>query len=89
MIIVDPPGVPTTNFNAPSFSTMVGVIELSIRLPGSILLASAPNRPKKFGTPGLALKSSISLFRKNPAPPTTTLFPYAVFMVVVTETALP
>lgn len=34
--MVEPPGVPTIINNAYSFSRMVGVIELSIRLPGSI-----------------------------------------------------
>jgi hypothetical protein len=38
--MVDPPGVPTTINNFPFFSTTLGVIELSILLPGAILLAS-------------------------------------------------
>ena len=89
VIIVEPPGVPTTIFNFPSFSTIVGVIELNILFSGAISLALEPNKPKTFGTFGFALKSSISLFRKNPAPFTKTLEPYPVFKVVVTETALP
>ena len=66
VIIVDPPGVPTTIYKLPFFSTIVGVIELNIRFSGSILLASAPISPNILGTPGLLLKSSISLFKKNP-----------------------
>ena len=58
-----------------SFNTIVGVIELSILFPGLIELASPPIAPYIFGTPGLMLKSSISSFRKKPAPPTTALLP--------------
>src|SRR5690606_9370750 len=89
VMIVEPLGVPTTIHNLPSFSTMVGVILLSILFWGAILLASAPTRPNIFGTPGLALKSSISLFRKNPSSSQYTLEPYAPFKVVVTATAFP
>jgi len=68
---------------------MVGVIELNILFSGAMAFALEPTRPYTFGTPGFALKSSISLFKKNPAPFTSTLEPYPVFKVVVTETAFP
>ncbi len=42
-----------------------------------------------FGAPGFALKSSISLFNRNPAPVTTWPFPYPPFRVVVVLTAFP
>ena len=40
-----PPGLPSTNSTLPSFSTMVGVIDDNIRLPGAIALASPPIKP--------------------------------------------
>ena len=89
MIIVEPPGEPTTKNGLLSFKTIVGVIEESGLLFGSIAFASLPIRPNTFGTPGLEEKSSISLLRKNPAPFTTHPFPYPKFIVVVTLTALP
>ncbi len=64
-------------------------MELSILFPGSILFASPPTAPNILGTPGFIEKSSISLFRKNPAPATTTLLPYKPLSVVVTATAFP
>ena len=67
VIIVDPPGVPTDINNFPFFSTIVGVIELSIRFPAAMLFASPPVTPNILGTPGLLLKSSISLFKKKPS----------------------
>ena len=42
-----------------------------------------------FGVPGLALKSSISLFNRKPAPVTTWPLPYEPLSVVVVATALP
>ena len=87
--IVEPPGEPTIIKRVPSFSTIVGVIELSILLPGSTELASPPISPYIFGNPGLTEKSSISLFNRNPAPFTTILFPNEPLRVVVTETAFP
>ena len=42
-----------------------------------------------FGAPGFALKSSISLFSRKPAPVTTCPLPYPPFSVVVVLTALP
>ena len=87
--MVVPPGVPTTSKGLLFFNNKVGVIELNILLPGAIAFASPPTAPYILGTPGLALKSSISLFIKNPAPPTTVLLPYPPFSVVVTATILP
>ncbi len=89
VIILEPPGVPTTITSLPFRSMIVGVIELSMRLFGSILLASPPITPYIFGEPGFALKSSISSFNKKPEPATITLEPYASFNVVVTATAFP
>ena len=45
VIMVEPPGVPNTIFNLPSFSTIVGVMELSIRFSDAIELASEPIKP--------------------------------------------
>ena len=73
--MVEPPGVPTTMNNLPSFSIMVGVIELSILLLGSMALANPPTKPYMLGNPGFKLKSFISLFNKKPAPFTTTFDP--------------
>ena len=42
-----------------------------------------------FGLPGAEVKSSISLFNRNPAPVTVTPLPKPPFRVVVTETAFP
>src|SRR6185369_7571087 len=89
VIIVLPPGVPTTINSLPSFVIIVGVIELNILLLGAIAFASPPTKPNILGVPGLLLKSSISLFRRNPAPFTNTLLPNPPFKVVVTATALP
>ena len=73
--MVEPPGVPTTMESLPSFSTIVGVMELSMRLPGAMLFASVPTKPNMLGTPALALKSSISLFIKKPNSSTNTFEP--------------
>ena len=51
------------------------------RLPAAIELASPPSRPNALGEPGLAEKSSISLFSKNPAPATAMPLPYVKFNV--------
>ena len=40
-MIVEPPGEPRARNGLPSFSTIVGDIELRGRLPGSIRLGSA------------------------------------------------
>ena len=70
-----PPGVPRTSTGRPSRLTIVGLIELSGRLPGAIALASPCTRPKTLATPGLALKSSISLLSRTPVPAAVTLAP--------------
>jgi hypothetical protein len=79
--IVEPPGVPITITALLSCKSMVGDMDESMRLPGCISLAVLPTTPKILATPGLTLKSSISLFNKNPAPSTTTPEPYAQLMV--------
>src|SRR5262245_61786272 len=68
---------------------MVGVIDDSMRLPGSILFAAPWTRPNVFGAPGLVAKSSISLLSKKPAPVTVTALPHDVLSVVVSATAMP
>ena len=42
-------GEPVTSNGLPSLRTIVGVIELSMRLPGSMAFASRPIRPKALG----------------------------------------
>ena len=75
-MMVAPPGVPTTSDSLPRRSaTMVGHIEDSMRLPGSIAFASPCTSPNWFGLPGLAAKSSISSLSRKPAPATTTPLP--------------
>ncbi|CAI8350573.1 MAG: Uncharacterised protein [Porticoccaceae bacterium UBA1117] len=69
--MVLPPGLPVASIGFPSSpNTIVGVIDDKGRFPGSIELAMPPINPKPLGVPGLAEKSSISLFNKNPAPAT-------------------
>jgi hypothetical protein len=75
LMIVRPPGDPVISTTLPPFDTIVGVIELSIRLPGSIRFAGVPTVPSDSVTPGFLLKSPISLFSRNPAPLTTTREP--------------
>ena len=60
---------------------MVGVMELKGRLPGAIAFALPCTRPNKFGAPGLAVKSSISSFKKKPVSPAMTLAPKSSLMV--------
>ena len=81
VIIRLPPGLPVASHGLPSANTMVGVIELSGRLPGSMAFASPPSRPNALGTPGFAEKSSISLFNRKPAPATAMPDPYEKFSV--------
>ena len=81
--------MPTTINKLPSFSTMVGVMQLSIRLFGAMAFASPPTSPYMFGEPGFTEKSSISLFSRKPAPFTNTLEPYEPLSVVVIATAFP
>ncbi len=75
VMMVLPPGDPVTNTGSPSRRTIVGVIELSMRLPGAMALASSPSSPKELGVFGLTEKSSISLLSRKPAPGTTILAP--------------
>ena len=56
-----------TKLSFPSRSRIVGIIELSGRLPGAIVLASDCVKPNIFGEPGCAVKSSISSFKKKPS----------------------
>ncbi len=49
-----PPGDPVTSTGLLSFSTMVGDIDDSGRLPGPGRLASKPTRPKALEAPGAA-----------------------------------
>ena len=83
-----PPGVPSTA-TLPGDSMMVGVIELSMRLPGSGALASKPITPNAFGVPGFSAKSSISLLSSTPVPDGTSPEPNSRFTVCVAETRLP
>jgi len=64
-------GEPVISAGLPSFSTIVGVIEDSGRLFGPGRFASKPTRPYAFGAPGLAVKSSSSLFNSTPVPSAT------------------
>ena len=71
----EPPGAPTVMNSLPSFSTIVGVIDESGRLPGAIALASPCTRPNMFGAPGFDAKSSISLLSRKPRPGTVMPLP--------------
>ena len=68
----DPPGVPITMATLPPRVRMVGVMEERGRLKGAMALASEPTTPYMLGAPGLAEKTSISSFKRKPAPSTTT-----------------
>jgi len=70
-MIVRPPGLPVTMKSFPSRATMVGVMLDSMRLRGLARFGSVPIRPSAVVSPGPALKSPISLFRRKPAPGTT------------------
>ena len=70
-----PPGLPSTNTGRPSFSTIVGVIDDSGRLPGAIALASPCTSPNMLAAPGFTAKSSISLLSRKPVPGATTEAP--------------
>ncbi len=75
LMIVRPPGDPVSSSTLPSFTTIVGVMELSIRLPGAITLAGVPMSPVRFVVPGFLLKSPISLLSRMPVPLMTTCEP--------------
>jgi hypothetical protein len=90
VMMVAPPGDPVTRRTRPSGErTMVGVIDETMRFPGAMAFAVPCTSPNWLGVPGLEVKSSISLFRKKPAPVTSTRLPYSELSVVVTATALP
>ena len=73
--MVRPPGEPVTSRTLPSLSTIVGVCELSIRLPAAIRFGAVPIRPEASVRPGIRLKSPISLLSRKPAPSTTAFEP--------------
>src|SRR5271154_4336728 len=85
----DAPGVPITMETLPSRVRIVGVMDDSGRFPGAMALKSPPTTPVPLGTPAFAAKSSISSFKRNPAPSTTTPDPNHPFNVYVLETAFP
>ena len=68
VIMTEPPGLPVASSSSPSLKTSVGLIEDSGRLPDPGALASPPSRPKALAAPGLAAKSSSSLFSSTPVP---------------------
>ena len=85
----EPPVEPVANTGTLPSKTMMGVIELSGRLPAAISLAFPPIRPKALGTPDLTEKSSISLFSRMPVPRATMPEPKFRFSVYVPLTTLP
>src|SRR5690606_25023858 len=83
-----PPGAPSA-VTLSGENMEVGVIELSMRLPGSTALASKPITPNALGVPGFSAKSSISSLRITPVPGGTRPDPYSRLIVCVAETMLP
>jgi len=81
VVMRGPPGLPSTSTGWPSSSTIVGVIEESGLFPVAIAFAMPCTRPNKFGAPGFAAKSSISLLSRNPVPGATTAAPKLPFKV--------
>src|SRR5512132_4495564 len=75
--MVSPPGDPRTSASLPLWVTMVGVIELAMRLPGASALGP------------MMEKAPMALARRTPVPGMTTLEPKAAEWVYVHETALP
>src|SRR4051812_45042240 len=75
--MVSPPGDPSTRTSLPFCATMVGVMELAMRLPGARALGP------------MIEKAPMALARRTPVPGTTTLEPKAADCVYVHETALP
>src|SRR6267143_2431519 len=66
VMIVGPPGVPTTICRLPALSSTIdGVMADSIRLLPATALASPCTSPYMFGLPGAVAKSSISLLSRN------------------------
>ena len=71
-----PPGLPVANQGVWSpRKTSVGLMELSGRRPGAMRFAGPCTKPKALAWPGAVLKSSISLFNRNPPPGTRTPLP--------------
>ena len=88
VMMVEPPGEPiTARRSLPT--TMLGVIDDSIRLPPTGALAEPPIRPNALGWPDTRAKSSISLLSRMPVLPATKLEPRVVFTVAVIDTMLP
>lgn len=83
-----PPGVPSTAIRSRD-TRKVGVIELSMRLPGAGALASKPITPNALGVPGRSAKSSISLLSSTPVPRGMNPEPYVRLTVWVAATRLP
>jgi len=83
-----PPGVPITA-TLSALLMKVGVIELSMRLPGCGAFASKPITPNALGVPGFSAKSSISLLSSTPVPDGTSPDPNSRFTVCVTAARLP
>ena len=77
----EPSGLPITMKILPSLVTMVGLMEESGRLPGSMALFLPWIRPNRLGAPTLEVKSSISSLRKKPVSPAITLAPKLLLMV--------
>ena len=71
LMIVRPPGLPTTATSRPSRATIVGVMLDSIRCCGRTRFGSVPICPWSVVTPRCGLKSPISLLSRKPAPGTT------------------
>src|SRR4029078_8153742 len=90
VIIVGPPAAPTANQGVPSFrKTIVGVIADNGRFSGWTALRSPCIKRNIFGPPGFAAKSSISSFKRKPAPVTVAAEPKPLLIVYVFETTLP
>ena len=82
VVMREPPGEPSTSASRPAESTtMEGVMAESMRLPGAMAFASPCTRPNRLGRPGAEVKSSISSFKRNPAPVTVTALPKSLFSV--------
>ena len=75
VIMMGPPGAPSTRNGLPSLTTMVGIMDDSGRLPGAMALRSPCTRPNMLGVPGFEAKSSISSLRRKPAPGTVMALP--------------
>ena len=75
-MIFGPPAAPTVIIGFPSLSsTIVGLMLDNGRLPGAMLLFSAPTRPNVLGTSGRIEKESISSLRTTPGPGAITFEP--------------